>query len=133
MISSGKQLDDPEVAKKRLLAVPGDPFLTAEWRRVLFFHFLISPQILRAQVPPAFELDLFEDRGCIIIVSVTMRSFRPCQFDPLALPFRCIREQRFLNFRTYVRWKDEPGAFFLRGWLSRPALCPLPSNLIGLC
>jgi uncharacterized protein YqjF (DUF2071 family) len=121
-----------EAARKRLLAVPGDPFLTAEWRRVLFLHFLISPGILRAHIPAAFELDLFDSMACISVVAVTMRNFRPCQFDPLALPFRCVREQRFLNFRTYVRWRDEPGAFFLHGWLSRPPLCLLPSSLMGL-
>jgi|tagenome__1003787_1003787.scaffolds.fasta_scaffold20272159_2 uncharacterized protein YqjF (DUF2071 family) len=109
-----------------------DPFLFAKWERVLFLHFLISPEILRAHVPPAFELDLFEGHACISVVAVTMRDFRPCKFDPLALPFRCIREQRFLNFRTYVRWNREPGAFFLHGWLSQPAPVPLPSNILGL-
>src|SRR5438876_645305 len=108
------------------------PFLFADWERVLFLHFLIAPEVLRAYVPPPFELDLYQGQGCISVVAVTMRNFRPCRFDPVAYPFRCIREQRFLNFRTYARWNGEPGAFFIHGWLSRPAGLPVPSNLFGL-
>jgi len=119
-------------AQRRLMAMPGDPFLFADWERVLFLHFLIAPEVLRGHVPPPFELDLYQGQGCISVVAVTMRNFRPCHFDPAAYPFRCIREQRFLNFRTYARWGGEPGAFFIHGWLSRPAGLPVPSNLFGL-
>jgi uncharacterized protein YqjF (DUF2071 family) len=132
--SSGEGQTHPglEAARQRLLSVCGDPFLFADWERVLFLHFLISPERLRAQVPPPFELELYDGKGCISIVAVTMRNFRPCQFDPLTYPFCCIREERFLNFRTYVRWNGEPGAFFLHGWLSRPAGLPWPSSVLGL-
>ena len=119
-------------ARPRLEAVPGDPFLFADWKRVLFFHFVIPPEALRAHVPPPFELELYNGQACMSVVAVTMRNFQPCRSDPLAFPFRCIREQRFLNLWTYVRWNGEPGAFFLHGWLSRPLGSPLPSSLLAL-
>jgi uncharacterized protein YqjF (DUF2071 family) len=119
-------------AREGLVAVPGDPFLFADWHRVLFFHFVIPPEALRAHVPPPFELELRNGEACMSIVAVTMRNFRPCRFDPVALPFGCLREQRFLNLRTYVRCHDEPGAFFLHGWLTRPLGLPLPSGFCAL-
>jgi len=127
--SAGQAAD---AAKARLLAVPGDPFLFADWERVLFLHFLIAPEVLRPHVPKPFELELYEGKGCISIVALTMRNFQPCHFDLLALPFRCLQQQRFLNFRTYVRGNGESGAFFLHGLLSQPLGLPAPSNLFSL-
>jgi uncharacterized protein YqjF (DUF2071 family) len=43
-----------------------------------------------------------------------------------------VRQQHFLNVRTYVRHRDEPGALFFQGWLSRPWKAPVPSGLLGL-
>jgi uncharacterized protein YqjF (DUF2071 family) len=119
-------------AKDRLAAVPGDPFLFADWERVLFLHFVIAPEVVRPHVPAPLELELHGGQACMSIVAVTMRHFRPCWFNPLALPFCCLREQRFLNLRTYVRHKGEPGALFLHGWLSRPLGLRLPSSVMGL-
>jgi uncharacterized protein YqjF (DUF2071 family) len=114
------------------VAVAGDPFLYADWERVLFLHFVIPPEVVRPHVPPPFELDLHDGQACISVVAVTMRHFQPCRFNLLAAPFCCLREQRFLNLRTYVRHHGEPGALFLHGWLSRPLGLPLPSNIGGL-
>ena len=121
-----------EDARHRLEAVHGDPFLFADWERVLFLHIVIPPNVIRPHIPPPFELELHNGHACMSVVAVTMRHFRPCRFDPLALPFRCLGEQRFLNLRTYVRCNGEPGAFFLHGWLSQPLGLPLPSNMLGL-
>jgi uncharacterized protein YqjF (DUF2071 family) len=120
-----------EDARHRLESVPGDPFLFADWERVLFLHFVIPPEAIRPYVSP-FELELHNGQACMSVVAVTMRHFRSCRFDPLALPFCGLREQRFLNLRTYVRYNGEPGAFFLHGWLSRPLGLPLPSSIMGL-
>lgn len=119
-------------ARRRLNGVPGDPFLFADWERVLFLHFTIDPALLKPHVPAPFELELYGGAACLSLVCVTMRKFRPCRSDTAAFPFRCIREQRFLNLRTYVRFRAESGALFLHGWLSKPAPLPFPSGMISL-
>jgi uncharacterized protein YqjF (DUF2071 family) len=65
-------------------------------------------------------------------VALTMQRFRPCRWASVGWLFRPIARQCFLNFRTYVRRGDEPGALFLHGWLSQPLPVPLPSGMFGL-
>src|SRR5262249_24589959 len=94
--------------------------------------FLIPPDLLRPYLSPLLELDLYEGKACISLVAVTMRKFRgysPFSFGSL---FRLIGCQRFLNLRTYVRFRSEPGALFLWGWLSNPFFISLPCHKIGL-
>src|SRR5262245_22751699 len=94
-----------DLARQRLLSAKGDPFLHAGWQRVVFLHFVVSPEILRAHVPEPFELELYEGQACVSLVALTMRRFRPFRRGSLAAWFfRPIRQQCFLNLRTYVRW-----------------------------
>jgi len=119
-------------ARKRLRSLKGDPFLFADWERVLFLHYLISPDLLRPHLPSSLELDLYEGKGCVSLVAVTMRKFRgPSRVSPGSF-FRLIGCQRFLNLRTYVHFGEEPGALFLWGWLSNPFPIALPLFKIGL-
>ena len=121
-----------ETARRRLLSIKGDPFLIATWERAFFLHFVVEPEVLRAEVPKPFELELHEGAACVSLVALTMSRFRPCRRASPAGLFGRITQQRFLNFRTYVRCADEPGALFLWGWLSRPFQMKLPSNLFAL-
>ena len=124
---------EADIAKTRLLAVPGDPLLHVEWHNVLFLNHVIAPEIVRPFIPRAFELDLHEDRACASLVCVTMRSYRRAPGAPLwGTLFSANKERRFLNFRTYVRHHGEPGAFFMWGWFSRPLGLPLPDEPLGL-
>jgi len=122
-----------DMARRRLLSAGFDPFLFADWQGVVFIHFLINPDVLRPHVPAPFELELYQGQACISLVALTMRRFRPCGFGSLAAwLFRPVPRQCFLNLRTYVRWRDEPGAFFLWGWLSKPFGLRLPVLSLGL-
>jgi uncharacterized protein YqjF (DUF2071 family) len=116
-----------DAARKRLHSIRGDPFLFADWERVLFLHFTIAPELLRPFIRPPLELDLYEGQACLSLVAVTMRRFRPTRPLPFAWAFGLIRCQQFLNVRTYVRHHDEPGALFLWGWLSKPGPLPFPT------
>jgi Uncharacterized conserved protein len=126
LITENATSAESDAAQQRLLSVRGDPFLFADWERILFLHFAIAPELLRPLIPPPLELDLYEGQAYLSLVAVTMRNFRP---GPLSFTwaFRLIRCQRFLNVRTYVHHRGEPGAFFLWGWLSRPLPLPLPT------
>ncbi len=114
-----------DLARKRLHSTPGDPFVFADWERVLFLHYAVCPEALRAHVPVALELELYEGSAIVSLVAVTMRRFRPVLPFSLAWGLRPISCQKFFNVRTYVRHGDEPGALFLWGWLSNPF--PFPS------
>jgi uncharacterized protein YqjF (DUF2071 family) len=117
---------ESDAAQTRLHSIRGDPFLFADWERVLFLHFAIAPELLHPFVLPQLELELFEGHAWLSLVAVTMRRFRPVRPLPFAWAFRLIACQQFLNVRTYVRHRDEPGALFLWGWLSWPLPLPLP-------
>ncbi len=116
-----------DVAKRRLLSVHGDPFVSVDWECVVFMHFAVPPDFLLRQFAGPFELELHEGRGIVTLVALTMRDFRPARLG-VAYLMRPLREQRFLNLRTYVRHHDEPGALFLWGWRSRPFGLPLPGG-----
>ena len=124
---------DADIARQRLLTVPGDPLVHVEWHRVLFLNYLVDPKIVRPHIPRAFELDLYDGQACISLVRVIMRNYRRAPNGPRwGAIFSALTEQRFLNFRTYVRHHDEPGAYFMWGWLSRPLGLPLPNAPLGL-
>jgi uncharacterized protein len=120
-------------AKDRLLAGKGDPLVIVDWQRTLFFNFAIDPNIVRGQIPPCFELELHEGRACISLVALTKRNFRRHPNGPAhGEAFRLLREQKFLNFRIYLRHHGESGVLFKWGWLSRPWNLPLPDQPLGL-
>jgi uncharacterized protein len=121
-----------DAARRRLLSVQGDPFLFADWKRVVFLHFVMDPELLRTQVPHPFELELHEGAGCVSLAAVTMRRFRPCRLGSMGWLFQPILEQRFFNLRTYVSYGEEPGVLFVNGWLSQPFWLGLPSGLFSL-
>jgi uncharacterized protein YqjF (DUF2071 family) len=123
---------ESDLAKSRILSAKGDPFLFADWERVLFLHYVVAPEVLQPLVSAPLELDLYEGKGCITLVALTMRHFRPCGWAPTACLLQPLSRQHFLNLRTYVRLGSEPGALFLWGWLSRPCGAPVPSGLFGL-
>jgi uncharacterized protein YqjF (DUF2071 family) len=63
---------------------------------------------MRAQVPAAFELDLFDDHAWIGIVPFHMTNVAPRGVP--SLPW--VSEFPELNVRTYVRVGNRPGVFF---------------------
>lgn len=104
-----------------------------EWPRVLFLHYRIAPEVLRSHLPRNFQLELHGNSALLTLVALTMRRFRPVRwFSPAGWLLRLRGEQRFLNVRTYARYRDESGAFFLWGWLARPFQLPLPARPLGL-
>lgn len=48
-----------------------------EWNRLLFLHFEVPFEALRALVPPALELDTFDGKYYISVVPFTMEKIRP--------------------------------------------------------
>ena len=120
-----------DAGKRRLLSVPGEPLLLADWERVLFIHYEVDAAALRKEVP--FEIDLWQGRALVSLVAFTMRDMRPRRGGRLAAwPFKPIATHPFLNVRTYVKYKGEPGIYFMTEWLSNRLSVLLGPLVYGL-
>jgi uncharacterized protein YqjF (DUF2071 family) len=89
--------------------MPGGPWImTQTWNDLLFAHWPVDAEQLRALVPASFELDLFNGSAWLGIVPFQMTNVAP-RFVP-ALPWVSAFPE--LNVRTYVTASDKPGVYF---------------------
>lgn len=120
-----------EAARRRMLAIRGEPIFYARWDRAVFIHYAADPAVLQPDVP--FELDLRDGRAFVSIVAFTLSRMRPRiggRFGEWF--FKPIATHEFLNVRTYVRHRGEPGIYFLAEWLSNPLSVRLGPRTFGL-
>ncbi len=78
------------------------------WRELLFAHWVVDATIVRALVPAALPLDLFEGRCYVGAVPFLMESVTPRCLPPLP-GLHAFPE---LNLRTYVTAGGKPGVWF---------------------
>src|SRR3954451_8350559 len=120
-----------EAARRRMLAIRGEPMFYARWDRAVFIHYAADPATLQREVP--FELDLRDGQAFVSVVAFTLVRMRPRiggkWTDWLLKP---IATHEFLNIRTYVRHNGEPGIFFLAEWLSNRISVLLGPPTFGL-
>jgi uncharacterized protein YqjF (DUF2071 family) len=124
-----------ERARERMLALEGGPLFLADWDRSVFLHYRVPPEALQPHVP--YPLDLHGGFAHVTLVAFTMRGMRPARGGRLgALLVRPIATHGFLNVRTYVRFGEERGIYFVAEWhpnllarLLGPLLFGLPYRL----
>ncbi len=79
------------------------------WLDLLFAHWPVPAETLRPLIPPALELDTFEDQAWLGVVPFRMEDvaprFLPAPPGPGAFPE--------INVRTYVRRRGRGGVWFL--------------------
>jgi uncharacterized protein YqjF (DUF2071 family) len=120
-----------EAARRRMLAVRGEPMFYARWDRAVFIHYAADPVLLQPDVP--FELDLREGRAFVSLVAFTLHRMRPRRGGKLGeWLLKPIATHEFLNVRTYVRHQGEPGIYFLAEWLNNRAAVHLGPRSFGL-
>jgi len=78
------------------------------WSDLLFAHWPVDVERIRALTPAALELDLFDGRAWLGVVPFRMSGVR--KIGAPALGFA--EEFLELNLRTYVRHRGEPGVWF---------------------
>jgi uncharacterized protein YqjF (DUF2071 family) len=86
--------------------VPSTPWVIEQsWVDVLFAHYPLPLETVRARVPAALDLDTFDGRAWVSIAAFRIDSFRT-----RGIPW----ETRFpeLNLRTYVKLDNKPGVYF---------------------
>ncbi len=78
------------------------------WRTLLFVHWPVPVEALRALVPGALDIDTFEGQAYVGLVPFAMQGVRP-RWAPEALSFDFLET----NVRTYVHVGGrDPGVFF---------------------
>jgi len=93
----------------RLWALPAGPWVMAQnWEDLLFAHWPVPADKLRALVPRELELDMFEERAWIGVVPFRMSGVR-LRGTPAVLGLSAFPE---LNVRTYVTAGGKPGVWF---------------------
>ena len=94
-------------------------------------HYEVEPEALQKAVP--FEVDRRDGRAFVSLVAFTLRRMRPRFGGALSeLLFKPIGTHEFLNVRTYVRYGNETGIFFLAEWLSNRLSVALGPTVFGL-
>ena len=120
-----------EAGRRRLLSKFGDPLFLARWDRAVFINYRADPEILQRYVP--FPLDLRDGDAFVSIVTFTLVRMRPRLGGRLAeWLVSPIGTHEFLNIRTYVRHRGEPGIFFLAEWLPNRLSVFLGPRTFGL-
>ena len=118
-------------ARRRLLSVRGEPLFLADWLRPVFIHYEVPAPILQRDVP--FLLDLRDGKAYVSLVAFTMRRMRPFRGGKFTEWFlKPLAQNDFLNVRTYVRHRGEPGIYFLTEWMNNPLSVRLGPWTFGL-
>jgi uncharacterized protein YqjF (DUF2071 family) len=82
--------------------------MAQRWNNLLFIHRPAPVEALRALVPAALELDLYEGTPWVSVTPFYLSHLRPRGLPP----FPWISEFPELNVRTYVTLGGKPGVYF---------------------
>jgi uncharacterized protein len=77
------------------------------WRSLLFMHWAVDVETLRALVPAPLELDVYEGKAYVGVVPFVMQAVRP-RWCPEMFSFNFLET----NVRTYVCHRGRPGVYF---------------------
>ena len=102
--------------------------MTQTWHDLLFAHWPVAVDHLRAIVPPGLELDLFERKAWLGVIPFHMTNVAP-RGTP-ALPWMSAFPE--LNVRTYVRAAGKPGIYFFSLDASNPVAVTIARTLFRL-
>jgi uncharacterized protein YqjF (DUF2071 family) len=78
------------------------------WEQLLFAHWPLPPDVLRARIPPQLALDVFAGQAWLGVVPFGMRGVYP----RYTFPVPGLSDFLELNVRTYVTLGGRPGVFF---------------------
>ena len=89
---------------------PREPWLMAQtWRDLLFAHWRVRPEVLRAALPRSLPVDTHDGYGWVGVTPFELCGLRPRGGVPLPWNSRFPE----LNVRTYTTVGGRPGIFFL--------------------
>jgi len=103
-------------------------FLSQRWDDLLFAHWPVDPDELRAFLPAGVQPDVREDRAWVGVVAFRMTDTRAGGL----FPPRGLGSIPELNLRTYVRVGDRHGVWFITLDTSSPLFVGVGRTLYGL-
>ena len=118
-------------ARWRFYSYEKAPLFKADWTDLVFHHFKIDPAILAPYVP--FELDLFEGKAYVTLVGFrTSRMYVNRLGEWTRWIHYPISHHSFLNVRTYVKHRGEPGIYFIKEYVNSLPAVPAGRMTYGL-
>lgn len=103
-------------------------FLTAEWRKLVMFNYIVDPSLLIPFTPKGTELDLWNQQCYVSLVGFMFKNTRLKGFK---IPFHTDFEE--VNLRFYVRFCDQGtwkrGVVFIKEIVPKPALTWVANTL----
>ncbi|MEP6743747.1 MAG: DUF2071 domain-containing protein [bacterium] len=88
----------------------GHPVMHQNWGKLLFMHWPVKENLLRALIPRELQIDTFGDSAWLAITPFTMWNISA--FPPLIPPIPGLSSMHELNVRTYVHLEGVPGVWF---------------------
>lgn len=86
----------------------GLPIMYQSWRKLLFMHWPLAPEVLRPFIPEKLRIDTYQGQAWIAVTPFIVRHARPVFFPPLPL----LSHFSEINVRTYVHYEGVPGVWF---------------------
>ena len=99
-----------------------------EWNNVIFLHWQVELAELKKFVPKELEVDLFEEKPWISLVAFTMEKIR-LKILPAFPPISDFDE---INIRTYVKFNNKAGVYFLSIEGGKLASCKIAKGISKL-
>jgi uncharacterized protein YqjF (DUF2071 family) len=99
--------------------------LSMRWRDLLFAHYPVAPDRVRARLPDRVSLDTYDGQAWLGVVSLTMDNVRP-RFAPFGRTFPQV------NLRTYVTVDGDPGVYFLSMDADEPLAVTAARRTLGI-
>ncbi len=98
----------------------GSPVMEQNWEQLLFLHWPVPVELLRAHIPASLEIDTFEGTAWVGITPFKLSGLRLLSAPPIP-GLSAFNE---INVRTYVHHQGVPGIWFFSLDASRllPAL-----------
>lgn len=98
-----------------------------EWNNAVFLHWRVDHNELRKYVPDALEIDLYNGEAWVSLVAFTMEKIRPRNLPA----FPPISDFDEINIRTYVKYNNKQGVYFLSIEGGNKISCKV-SNILGI-
>jgi uncharacterized protein YqjF (DUF2071 family) len=82
--------------------------MTQRWNDLLFMHYSLAPEVVRALVPEFLTLDTYKQRAWVSVTPFWINHLRPPGVP--SLPW--LSHFSEINVRTYVSYDGKPGVYF---------------------
>ncbi|MBO8170812.1 MAG: DUF2071 domain-containing protein [Bacillaceae bacterium] len=94
----------------RPYAPPSHPWIMRQtWRNFIFAHWPVSPASLRPLVPSCLDIDMFNGHAWVGIYTFCTKALYL-----RGIPFSIFSPFYGINLRTYVRYQNKPGVYFIQ-------------------